>query len=838
MAKNLKLNIKNAQIAQAIDLEGLKSKLAKKKEVPSEIVAEKTTQDLEPLGLPAKDALSDSSKEDAPRVRARTKSAFAEPTSAELRAKEASQESSPVVTPRSSFHENLAESKDEEVPKRKTSEELRKEIFGDEPVSAQSASSPFEQEKEISSFEKDTPVVVERMEPVAATIPPPPPPLPYLPSIQKMAIEAKPVEKAAPAPVGEKVFTTLPPREKLGPTGRHVKDLLPKQRELPPRPAAPRQEEQRRPIAGEQVPPGAPKPKTPEQKANEAELAKKALINKPAKAKEFRDIKPAAPRKVEPTRSFDARDRQGLRASEETPTWRKRRQKQAHRLQEDTTIRPTTLKVRMPIVIKDLAAEMKLKASQLIQKLFMQGVIVTLNDFLDDETTIQLLGQEFGCEITIDTAEKQRLQVTDKTIREEIAESDSEKLIIRPPIVAFMGHVDHGKTSLIDAIRKSDRAAGEAGAITQHIGAFKCHTAIGDIAILDTPGHEAFSAMRARGADVTDIVVLVVAGDEGIRQQTIEAIQHAKAAKVSIVVAINKSDKPNFNVEQIYRQLSEHELLPEAWGGETITVNCSAVTGDGIQQLLEMLALQAEVLELKSDPTKRARGSVLESEMHKGMGAVATVLVQNGTLRLGDALVFGQTWGRIKTMHDENGKNLLTAGPSTPVEITGLSGLPEAGEEFIIVKNEREAREIAEGRSQDIRQNHFQLKKKMSMENLFLQAAEGPSIKTLNIVLRADVQGSLEALKTALMKIHSKKAEINIISTGVGEVLESDVQLAAASKAVIIGFHTQIESHADELVKQLSVQVKLHNIIYHAIDDVKAILADLLDKVAIESDKG
>jgi translation initiation factor IF-2 len=506
-------------------------------------------------------------------------------------------------------------------------------------------------------------------------------------------------------------------------------------------------------------------------------------------------------------------------------------------MQEDTTIRPNTLKVRLPITIKDLASEMKLKASQLVQKLFLQGVVATLNDLLEDETTVQLLGTEFGCDITIDTAEEERLRITGKTIIEEIKSSNQDELTIRPPVVAFMGHVDHGKTSLIDAIRKSNRAAGEAGAITQHIGAFRCSTPVGDIAILDTPGHEAFSAMRARGADVTDIVVLVIAGDEGIRQQTIEAIQHAKEAKVTICVALNKCDKPNFNAENVYRQLSDHELLPEAWGGQTITVNCSAATGEGIPQLLEMLALQAEVLELKANPKMRARGTVLESEMNKGVGAKATVLVQNGTLHVGDALVFTDSWCRVKTMHDEYGVYFTDAGPSTPVEITGLSGVPEAGEEFIVVKNEKEARSIAEARREGVRQFALQQKKKVSMENLMLKASESPK-KILNLVLRADVQGSLEALKTALQKIKSEKAEINILFGGVGEVTESDVQLAAISKAVIIGFHTAIESHADSLVKQMAVQVKLHDIIYHAVDDVKDMMVNLLDKIAQENEKG
>jgi translation initiation factor IF-2 len=343
--------------------------------------------------------------------------------------------------------------------------------------------------------------------------------------------------------------------------------------------------------------------------------------------------------------------------------------------------------------------------------------------------------------------------------------------------------------------------------------------------------------MRARGAEVTDIVVLVVAGDEGIRQQTLEAIQHAKAANVTIVVAINKSDKPNFNPDNVYRQLSENELLPEVWGGTTITVNCSAVTGEGVDKLLEMLALQAEVLELNANPETRARGSVIESEMHKGMGSKATILVQNGTLRMGDALVFEQFWGRVKTMRDEHGNHLTEAGPSTPIEITGLSGLPEAGQEFIVVKNEREAREISEARTQGQQQINLLQKKKLSMEHL-MQQASAQGKKILNIVLRADVQGSLEALKVALQKITSDKVELSIVGTGVGEISESDVQLAAASKAVIIGFHTKMESNAETIVKALGIVVKLHDIIYHAIDDVKLIMTGLLDRIPVETERG
>ncbi len=554
-------------------------------------------------------------------------------------------------------------------------------------------------------------------------------------------------------------------------------------------------------------------------------------------SKDFREQKPTK-KLPQIERTFDARDRQGLRDDLEEQTWRKRRPTQKMRpVQQEEIIRPKNLKVRIPIMVKDLAQEMKLKASQLIAKLFMKGVVLTLNDYLDDETTIQLLGHDFDCEITIDTTEEDRLKITDKSIKQEISETPPDELILRPPVAAFMGHVDHGKTSLIDAIRKSNVVAGEAGAITQHIGAFKCHTDAGPITILDTPGHEAFSAMRARGADVTDIVVLVIAGDEGMRTQTIEALQQAQAANCPILIAINKSDKPNFNAENVYRQLADQNLLPEVWGGQTITVNCSAVTGQGIKELLEMLALQAEILELKANPHTRARGTVIESEMHKGLGAVATVLVQNGTLRLGDAIVFAQHFARIKTMHDEHNRELAEAGPSTPIKITGLSGLPEAGSEFIVVKNEKEAMEIAEKRSEGKR-HALQQVKRTGLESFMQEKATGIQKKILNLILRADVQGSVEALKTSLLKIQTNKVDLNIISAAVGEVSESDVQLAAASKATIIGFHTQIESHAESLIKELKVTVKLHDIIYHAVDDVRKLMLNLLDKIAQETDIG
>ena len=560
--------------------------------------------------------------------------------------------------------------------------------------------------------------------------------------------------------------------------------------------------------------------------------AASALMPRKEPPKEMR-----LPAKKNEMRTFDARDRQGLRDSE-NEAWRKRRAfKAKRRVEEPVIIRPKAISVRLPIMIKDLAHEMKLKSSQLISKLFMKGMTHTLNDFLDDETVVQLLGHDFDCEISIDTSEQERIQITGQTIREEIKSSDSASLILRSSVVTFMGHVDHGKTSLIDSIRKSNRAAGEAGAITQHIGAFKVSTSAGDVTILDTPGHEAFTEMRSRGANVTDIVVLVIAGDEGIKAQTDEAIHQAREANVPILVALNKSDKPSFDSQKIYRELADRDLLPESWGGSIITVNCSATTGQGIKELLEMIALQAEIQELRANPNSRARGTILESEMHKGMGAVATVLVQNGTLRKNDAIVFGHFSGRIKTMQNDAGQHIEEAGPSTPVKITGLSELAEAGEEFIVVKNEKEARELAEARVVGHQRNLMAQAKISSLDKMMAKRENG-EMKILPLILRADVQGSLEALRNSLLKIRSKKVRLEIVNEGVGEISESDIDLASASKATIIGFHTRIESRAEDQIKQKKVAVIQHDIIYHVVDEAKLRMRSLLDKVEKEEELG
>ena len=586
-----------------------------------------------------------------------------------------------------------------------------------------------------------------------------------------------------------------------------------------------------------------PKIEESEKPAETPKAAPKSVEAEPPRKTELPPVRKELPKELRPQKRkedlrFDSRDRQGLRDID-NEAWRKRRQHKPMKrsLMEEVVIRPKSLKVRLPITIKDLAQEMKLKSSQLIAKLFMQGMTLTLNDYLDDETVVQLLGHDFDCEITIDTSEEKRIRITDQTIRQEIEKSDASQLILRPPVVTFMGHVDHGKTSLIDSIRKSNRAASEAGAITQHIGAFKVSTAAGDVTILDTPGHEAFSEMRSRGANVTDIVILVVAGDEGMRAQTDEAIRQAREANVPILVAINKCDKPNFDAQKVYRELADRELLPESWGGTIITVNCSAVSGQGLKELLEMIALQAEILELRSNPSSRARGTVLESEMHKGLGAVATVLVQNGTLRKNDAIVFGSQFGRIKTMMDDHGLQVEEAGPSTPVKITGLSDLALAGSEFIVVKSEKEARELATARAEgDVRT--AQAQGKLSSLEKMMAKKESGEMKILPIILRADVQGSLEALRNSLLKIHSKKVRLEIVDSSVGEISESDIELAAASKATIVGFHTHIESRADDLIKSKKVAVYTQDVIYHLIDEVKERMRTLLDKIEQETDTG
>jgi translation initiation factor IF-2 len=537
----------------------------------------------------------------------------------------------------------------------------------------------------------------------------------------------------------------------------------------------------------------------------------------------------------EPSKSFDSRDRHGLRDDDEGFQRRKFKSHTTKMHQSEEILRPKAISVVLPISVKDLAAEMKLKAVEVIAKLLGHGIKCMLNDMLDDETVVQLVGADFGCEVSIDTTKKDRLEITDRSINDEIQSSDAQDLISRPPVVTFMGHVDHGKTSLIDALRKSNLASKEAGAITQHIGAFSCHTPNGDITVLDTPGHEAFTTIRSRGASVTDIVVLVVAGDEGFKVQTEEAIRIAKEANLPMIFAINKMDKEGFDPEKIYRQMADRELLPEAWGGNVPTVSCSALTGEGIEELTELLALQSEILELKANPKSRARGTVLESQIIKGLGPSATLLVQNGSLKISDALVFGEVYARVKTIQDEHGKQLKFAGPSQAVRVTGLSDVPPSGSEFVVVKSEKEARKICEQREAESRKTKLR-KQTFNLGSMLQANAARQEKKIFNVIVRADVQGSLEAIKDSLMKIPTDKVLIQFVSEGLGMITLTDAELAMTSNAVIFGFHTKTDKSIESFVRTHKIRIHHHDVIYHLVDDAKELMTQLLDKLRVENE--
>lgn len=470
------------------------------------------------------------------------------------------------------------------------------------------------------------------------------------------------------------------------------------------------------------------------------------------------------------------------------------------------------------ISVQDLAHQLGKKATDVIMKLMSLGVMATINQELDVETAT-IIAEEFGATVEVKVTKEEELLV-------EI-EDKPEDLVKRPPVVTIMGHVDHGKTSLLDKIRSANVTSTEAGGITQHIGAYQVEIRGEKITFLDTPGHEAFTAMRARGAQVTDIAILVVAADDGVMPQTIEAIDHAKAAQVPLIVAINKIDKPEANAERIMQELTNYGLVPEDWGGDTIMVPVSAKSGTGINELLEMILLVAEVEELKANPNRNGRGKVVESKLDKGRGPVATLLVQTGTLNVGDFLIVGTTQGRIRAMFDYRGKSLKSAPPSMPVEILGLSEVPEAGDDFIAVENERLAKQVAEKRQKDKHASEIQRNMKVSLEDIFAQIQEG-EVKELNIVLKADVQGSIEAIRQSLEKISTDEVRVNIIHTAVGGIKETDVNLAAASNALIIGFNVRPDANAKKLAEKEEIEINTYRIIYEAVDDVKAALSGML----------
>jgi translation initiation factor IF-2 len=471
-----------------------------------------------------------------------------------------------------------------------------------------------------------------------------------------------------------------------------------------------------------------------------------------------------------------------------------------------------------PLTVQEFAHLINKKAGEVIKKLMSLGVLATINQELDEDTLI-LLGSEFGITVEL-KASKEDLLLAEEP-------DDPQDLVVRPPVVTVMGHVDHGKTSLLDAIRKTNVTAQEAGGITQHIGAYQVTTKGRKITFLDTPGHEAFTAMRARGAQVTDIAVLVVAADDGVMPQTIEAINHAQAAKVPIIVAVNKIDKPEANPNRVRQELVEHGLVPEEWGGDTIFVDVSAHTKEGLDTLLEMILLVADMAELKANPNKRAQGTVIEAKLDKGRGPVATVLVENGTLEVGDFMIVGTTQGRVRAMQDDRGRNLKKALPSVPVEIIGLSEVPLAGDGFRVVANERLGKQIASERIAQKREETINARARVSLDDLFSRIQEG-EVKDLNLIVKADVQGSIEALKQSLEKLSNKEVRVNIIHHGVGAIAESDVMLASASNAIIIGFNVRPDMNARKLVETQQIDIRLYRVIYDAIEDIKAALSGLL----------
>jgi len=494
-------------------------------------------------------------------------------------------------------------------------------------------------------------------------------------------------------------------------------------------------------------------------------------------------------------------------------------QKPQNRNEEIKAPKKKTITIPDKISVKELGKAINIEPVQIIKKLMDFGLMVNINAEIDFESAKKLI-QEFGFE-----AEQEEKQYIAEQLEED---EDTGDMKPRPPVVTVMGHVDHGKTSLLDAIRQTNVTAQEAGGITQHIGASEIETNGKSIVFLDTPGHEAFTTMRARGAKVTDIAVLVVAADDGVMPQTVEAINHARAAGVPIIVAVNKIDRPNANPDRVRQQLAEYNLIPEEWGGETIFVNVSAKTKTGIDQLLEMILLVAEMAELKANYTAKAKGVIIEAKLDKGRGPVATVLVQKGTLKVGNGVVAGTTYGKVRALFDSRGKKIRSAGPSIPVEVLGLSEVPNAGDTLRAMANEKEAKAIAESKKMVQKETEFGTPQKISLNQLFEKVQKG-EVKELNIILKADVQGSIEALKQALERCSTNEVQVKIIHGGVGAVNENDVMLAVASNAIIIGFNVRPYSNAIKIAEREHIDIRTYRIIYEAVDDIQSAMKGMLE---------
>lgn len=501
---------------------------------------------------------------------------------------------------------------------------------------------------------------------------------------------------------------------------------------------------------------------------------------------------------------------------------KKKKKKNKKAEQEEEELEVEVIEIGETITVKELAEKLNKPNAEVIKTLMFEGVMAGVNQEINFE-----IASKVAEKFEVEAYKKEEEEILEEFEEEEI---DTEALEKRPPIITVMGHVDHGKTSILDAIRKAKVASGEAGGITQHIGAYTVDFNNQKLTFLDTPGHEAFTAMRARGAQVTDVVILVVAADDGIMPQTAEAISHCKAAKVPMVVAINKIDREGANVDRVKQELTEYGLVVEDWGGDIIAVPVSAKTGEGMDTLLEMVVLTSEMQELVANPQRKAKGTVIEAKLDKGRGAVASLLVQDGTLNSGDSILVGNTYGRIRAMFDDEGKKIKSAGPSIPVEVLGLSEVPAAGDRFIVVKDEKTARQMAESRVSKQRQENFNSSNRVSLEDLYSQIKEG-KVKELSAIVKADVQGSVEAIKTSLEKLSTEDVKVRVIHGGVGAITETDVTLAAASNALIIGFNVRPTINAVAIADKEEVSIKTYSIIYEAIEDVKSAMIGMLDPI-------
>ena len=519
---------------------------------------------------------------------------------------------------------------------------------------------------------------------------------------------------------------------------------------------------------------------------------------------------------------FTNRNRRG--GGQNQSSGAKRRQEEREKMQrlQFEIAKKAPVKVLIPdeISVGELASRMKKTGAEVVKRLIKMGVMASLSDVIDHDTA-ELVALDMGCKVEREVT----VSIEEKLIDDR--EDSEEELVPRAPVVVVMGHVDHGKTSLLDRIRRANVVAGEAGGITQHIGAYRVTVNGSPITFLDTPGHEAFTAMRARGAMVTDIAILIVAADDGIMPQTIESINHAKAAGIPIVVAINKMDVHGANPDRIKQQLTEYELVPEEWGGDTIVCPISAKTGQGVDELLEMLVLQAEMCELRANPNRAARGTVIEARLDKGRGPVMTVLVQNGTLRTGDIIIAGTAVGRVRVMMDDKGSRVTEAGPSVPVEITGMSEVPDAGDTFNAVADERMARELVEQRKDEKKQKAAAGNKKVTLDDLFSRIQEG-EMKDLNIIVKADVQGSAEAIKSSLEKLSNDEVRVKVIHSGVGAINESDVMLASTSGAIIVGFNVRPDNAARDNAQRMDVDIRMYRVIYDCINEIEAAMKGML----------